>query len=498
MTAEQPAAEQPAAEQPTTSAPTTPEPTTPEPTTERSPVDVLRLAVATVALVGMALVDLFLGDAVAAFFAELLTGLRAIPDWLASLVVFGARVGIVVLGGAGLVATVAGRRVRLALTVAGAVALGLLLFVPFHLTLEEAAGGALDTYELPGPLGDEEFPTTFGLVGAAAAATAAAPWLTRSWRRAVWSVLTAAALSRFLTAPASLDTVSALAMGWFSGSAVLAAVGGPVRRPPPEAVADGLEGVGVALAHLERASVDARGSTPYFGADRDGRRLFVKVLGADERSADLMFRTYRRILPHDLGDEKAFSSLRRTVEHEALVSYAARDLGVRTPQVVAFATVEPEAYVLAYEAIDGSSLDRVDADDFSDELLGEVWAQVARLRHHRIAHRDLRLANLFRSADGAVLLIDFGFSELAASDLLLANDLAELLASTTVVVGPRRAVAAASAVLGPTELATAVDRLRPFAFSGATRTALKERAGLLDELRAEVERAVSAGSVPPS
>ena len=51
------------------------------------------------------------------------------------------------------------------------------------------------------------------------------------------------------------------------------------------------------------------------------------------------------------------------------------------------------------------------------------------------------------AADGRVWLIDFGFSELAASDLLLRNDLAELVASSSLKVGPERAVAAARAAV---------------------------------------------------
>ena len=39
--------------------------------------------------------------------------------------------------------------------------------------------------------------------------------------------------------------------------------------------------------------MDARGSTPYFGVGADGAKLFVKALGHDERSADLLFRIYR-------------------------------------------------------------------------------------------------------------------------------------------------------------------------------------------------------------
>ena len=80
-------------------------------------------------------------------------------------------------------------------------------------------------------------------------------------------------------------------------------------------------------------------------------------------------------------------------------------------------------------------------------------------------------------------LIDFGFSELAASDTLLATDIAELVASSSLQVGADRAVAQARAALTPDELAAAGDRLHPWALSGATRTGLKRQAGLMDDLR---------------
>ena len=83
------------------------------------------------------------------------------------------------------------------------------------------------------------------------------------------------------------------------------------------------------MRQLERAGVDARGSTPYFGVDTDGSKFFVKALGTDERSADLLFRLYRRLLPRDFGDQQAFLSLQRTVEHEAFVALAARAIGVQ-------------------------------------------------------------------------------------------------------------------------------------------------------------------------
>ena len=239
--------------------------------------------------------------------------------------------------------------------------------------------------------------------------------------------------------------------------------------------------------------MDARGSTPYFGAAPDGSKLFVKALGEDERSADVLFRLYRRVTPRDFGDEKPFTTLRRTVEHEALVALAARDLGVRTPRLRAVATAAPNGYVLAYDAIEGKSLDGVADDDITEGVLAACWGLVGQLRQHRIAHRDLRLANIFLAAEGEVWLIDFGFSELAASDLLLANDVAELVASSSIPVGPERAVAHAAASVDPATLGRALDRLHPWALSGATRSALKARPGLLPDLRSRLSDAVLVG-----
>ena len=133
---------------------------------------------------------------------------------------------------------------------------------------------------------------------------------------------------------------------------------------------------------------------------------------------------------------KQFQTLRRAVEHEALVSLKATDSGVRTPHLVTVAAVRELAMVLAYDAVDGRSLDEVDDGAVDDGVLRGVWRQVARLRRERIAHRDLRLANVFLDPDGRAWLIDFGFAELAASDAMLDEDAAELLCSTYTKVGP--------------------------------------------------------------
>ena len=101
----------------------------------------------------------------------------------------------------------------------------------------------------------------------------------------------------------------------------------------------------------------------------------------------------------------------------------------------------------------------------------------------------MRLANIFLAADGRVWMIDFGFSELAASDLLLANDVAELFTSSWLAVGPERAVArrerrGAAGRPAPVR--------RPPAAMGAQRRhphRPQGLPGLLDDLRARVQAA---------
>jgi hypothetical protein len=439
----------------------------PAPAVERSPSDVLRLGVAGGLLLALLAVQALFGDTLVTFAADVLRGLDALPSWIVHTLVVATRLLAIVILGGGMLVTVWRGRGRLLLTVLAAALLAVTLAAILDTFAPHAGGKIVELdNDAVGPLTAPGFPGALGIAVVSAVLTAAAPWLSRRWRRLGWVLVAGVTVTRFASSPISFDSFRNALVGWFAGAAVLVALGGPRRRPSGGALADGLAAVGVPLERLEQASVDARGSSPYFGTGADGQQLFVKALGEDQRSADLLFRLYRWLNRRDLGDERPFSSL--------------------TPRFVAFATARPSAFVLAYEAIEGRSLDRLQPDEVTDAVLAAIWEQVLRLREHRIAHRDLRLANVFLASDGAVWLIDFGFSELAASSLLLTTDIAELLASSTLQVGPTRAVAKARQAIGPLALGDALDRLRPWALSGATRAGLKERHGLLDELRREV------------
>ena len=451
-----------------------------------APTEVLRLVVAFVLLFVTVLLGALFHDGITEFLADLLRGLDRLPEWFVTTLAVVAEVLILVLLGGGLVVALWRREWRYLFTIVLALVVSAIVFLVGEAIVDD---GVRQVTEVDGSwllVEPNEIPIGGAFV--TGVVSAAVPWVGRRWRRWGWILVAIITVVWFISSDIALDVIIALLAGWFGGALAVAALGAPSMRPTIESIDAGLRAVGVDLAELHRADVDARGSSPYFGSTVDGTLLFVKALGADERSADLMFRTYRRLAPRDVGDEKADASLRRTVEHEALVALAVRDLGVRTPRFVAFAQAEPNGFVLAYEQIAGKSFDRVAEQQMTDAALAGIWEQLALMRRHRVAHRDLRLANVFLGDDGQSWIIDFGFSELAASDLLLATDVAELLASSTTVVGAERAIGVTASVVGGDALVTAVPRLQLGMLSGATRTAMKADPGRLDDLRTRVER----------
>ena len=133
--------------------------------------------------------------------------------------------------------------------------------------------------------------------------------------------------------------------------------------------------------------------------------------------------------------------------------------------------------------MDGSSLKQLAAGQVSDDLLVRLWAEVDKLHKAGIAHRSLRAANVMADRDGQPVIVDFSFSELAATRRQMDLDVAELLASLATLVGEDRATSAAVKVLGAEGVAPAVPLLQPLALSAGTRRAVKRQDGLLTRTR---------------
>ena len=329
----------------------------------------------------------------------------------------------------------------------------------------------------------------FGLASGLAAAAvtgcvAVLPWLRPGWRLAAWVVLLAGGAASLLSGaagPAELATGGAA--GLLAGFGVRVAAGVPDRRLGQDGIAAALSLAGLPAGQVRLAGVPAKGSRPFTAVAADGRELFIKALGPDQRQADLLYRAYRAVRLKGMGDRRPAASLRQAVEHQALVALLAERAGVDVPRVHGVVVAPGGTALLVMDLVPGSSLDLLPAGQITDDLLRGLWTAVARLHGAHLAHRSLRAVNVLVDESGRPWLADFSFAELAASGRQMDLDVAELLASLAILVGPERAVASAAAVIGTADLAAAVPLLQPLALSAATRRDLAARRGLLAQTR---------------
>lgn len=455
----------------------------------RSPLYVFTLASgAIVALVGWTVATLFERTVVAAWIdageaIALLPGwLEHAPGWVDSICTLTAVLAVAVW-------LVARRRPRDLLLSVVAAAAGLAISVGgAELLMALSRPATRDLYESQAETTTRYLSSDPVLAGAVAVLVLVRRWISPRGRLAAYVFLALWILADFVDQDVqpylglSLD----VGLAMVAGSAVALAVGTYDMRPDRESLVEGLAASGVAVDSIEPAAVDARGSEPWFATTSSGHRLFVKALSSEQRVADIMFRALRWLRLRRTGDAPPETSLKRSAEHEAFVSHHVRYMGVPTPRAIAVADLGDHNVALVYEGMTGRSLDHMDQAEVEDELLVDLWKQIAVLRANGIAHRDLRAANVFVTESGSPLLIDFGFAELAARPQLLDADVAELLASTTVIVGADRAVAAAAEVMSQDVLTEAREWLHPLALTTATKNALGAQG--LERLRTRLEQ----------
>jgi uncharacterized membrane protein YbhN (UPF0104 family) len=88
--------------------------------------------------------------------------------------------------------------------------------------------------------------------------------------------------------------------------------------------------------------------------------------------------------------------------------------------------------------------------------------------------------------DGDVVLLDPGNGDVAATDLQLRLDLAQLLAELALLVGPDRTARLAAKAVGADELVAVVPLLQPIVLYRSTRVAVRRRRDVLPALRKQL------------
>ncbi len=318
------------------------------------------------------------------------------------------------------------------------------------------------------------------------------------WQAAVWLAVAgdgAALLLGGHITPVAL--VSTLLLGRTVAFGARYALGATNVRPPGTAIAAGLLRLGLKPQRLTRIADGPDETRRYEARIDDGRILDIVVLDRDVQAAGSLGRFYRRIRLRSFTQRRAVVSLRRTLDHSALMAYALPAAGVRTPKLVGTLEVGPDTAMLAFEQVIGRAFGALGADEIDDEMLAGVWGQLRALHAHAIAHRRLAGENILVEAGGAVWLLDLRAAEIAASELMMRLDTAQLLTTVALAVGPARAVASALNALGLEPVAGALPLLQRVAMMRTTRQQLGANRRLLTELREQVLAAEPGVSVEP-
>jgi glycosyltransferase 2 family protein len=155
--------------------------------------------------------------------------------------------------------------------------------------------------------------------------------------------------------------VLAFATGVTVGAGVLVLFGVPDRRSGPGEIAAALGSAYLPVTCVEPAAVEAKGSRAFTAVTGDGKSLFIKVLGSDQRDADLLYRAYRFIRLREVGDTRPAASLIQAVEHQALAAVMAERAEVAVPAVRQVIKAGDGSALLAMDRVDGSSLDLIPA-----------------------------------------------------------------------------------------------------------------------------------------
>ncbi|MFF5894811.1 lysylphosphatidylglycerol synthase domain-containing protein [Streptomyces argenteolus] len=303
------------------------------------------------------------------------------------------------------------------------------------------------------------------------------------WRVVLWVVLLLDAFAMLVggyTTPFSI--VLTVLIGWTVAYGTLYTVGSPNVRPTGQHLMAGLRHVGfrpVAAMRTEDAPENVEQSDRgrrYLVTLEDGPPLDVTVVDREQQAQGFFYRVWRRLTLRSITQRRSIQSLRQALEQEALLAYAAIAAGANAPKLIATSELGPDAVMLVYEHIGGRSLDAMEDEEITDELVRGAWRQVRALQSRRIAHRRLTGDAILVDRSGTVFVTDLRGGEIAAGDLILRMDVAQLLTTTGLRVGAERAVAGALAVLGPDAVADCLPLLQPIALSRSTRATLRRLA----------------------
>jgi uncharacterized protein (TIRG00374 family) len=337
----------------------------------------------------------------------------------------------------------------------------------------------------------------------AAVLTVSGPWLPARWKRWWWALLLAfVPIHLAVSAVVPARSLLGLAVGWFVGALTVLVVGTPALEVPLDGAVRALARRGFVASRL--AVVRPAGPGPLVlsavghqapatteSAEPAASTAIVEMYGPNQRSGGVVRQIWRWLRLRNAESAPLQTSMRRTVEHRALMAIAIGELGLANSKSVALAALDRGWMLYAHSPPRGIAVDETSADD---TLALAVWKALGRLHHDQISHGNLR-GHEITIEDGAALFGGFGNAEFGATEAQLQTDIAALLVTTTAIFDAETAVGAAIEVFDKDAVLTASRRLTKSAVPKRIRAPLADATAVMTAARDEVKRQTGADQI---
>ncbi|HEX3547075.1 MAG TPA: lysylphosphatidylglycerol synthase domain-containing protein [Mycobacterium sp.] len=319
----------------------------------------------------------------------------------------------------------------------------------------------------------------------AAVLTVSGPWLPARWRRWWWTLLLAfVPIHLVVSAVVPARSLLGLAVGWLVGALVVLAVGTPALEVPLDDAVRALARRGFVVSALTVVRPAGPGPLVLSASCHEPEsEAVVEMYGPNQRSGGAIRQFWRWLRLRNSETAPLQTSMRRAVEHRALMAIAIGDLDLANTNTIAVAALDRGWTLYAHSPARGTVINEVSGD----AVVTQVWESLGVLHEHQISHGDLRGKEITIEHD-RVLFGGFGNAEYGAADEQLQADVAELLVTTTDLYGAEQSVGAAIAVFGKDAVLTASRRLTRSAIPARIRSSVADAGAAMSAARDEVKR----------
>lgn len=379
-----------------------------------------------------------------------------------------------------LIGLIAGRKWKL---LAGYAAAALIAALALSIT---GTGISTPTWDLDVPERLDTFLSQFlddsrWIAMLAAALTVSGPGLPARWRRAWWALLLAfVPIHLVVSTVVPARSLLGLAVGWLVGAIIVLLVGTPALEVPLDAAVRLFRSRGVDVRSF--TVVRPAGPGPLvLNAHTPDADVVVELYGQNQRSGGALRQFWRWITRRGSETAPLHASMRRAVEHRALMGLAIKGVNAAGSDPLAVAALDRGWTLYAHSQPIGDPIEA----ELDDAALRALWSALNTLHENQISHGDLHRGEL-RIHDGAALFCGFGHAELGASDAQMQSDVAQLLLTTADLFGSHRAVATAVEVLGIDVVIAASGRLTRSAIPLRVRQSVADAGKTMKSVRLEV------------